>query len=108
MYIHVQRMREQQAEKERKEDSKKLIIPAASTADTSSSSSSSLFSAYQSKEYTDQEIEDALFDYGLWIYVKKHESQEELIEATVEKIEDGEVVAWFQGKSGRCFLVRIT
>ena len=97
--MFIQRMREQEEKerKERKEDSKES---------QSTTTDRSLFSAYQGKEYTEQEIEDALFDYGTWIYVKKHESQQDLIEAAIEKVEDGEVVAWFQGKSGRS-LVRI-
>jgi predicted NodU family carbamoyl transferase len=58
------------------------------------------FPAYQGKSYTAQEVEDTLLDWTPWIVVKKHESPEELIKAAVEKIEKGEVIAWFQGRSG--------
>lgn len=35
-----------------------------------------------------------------FISYKKHESDDEMLASAVEKIAKGEILAWFQGKSG--------
>ena len=57
------------------------------------------FSAYQGKEFDTDELEDILVDWLPWITHTKHTSQQSLINAAVDRIAKGEVVAWFQGKS---------
>ena len=57
------------------------------------------FSAYQGKEFDAEELEDILVDWLPWITHTKHTTQQSLVDAAVERIANGEVVGWFQGRS---------
>ena len=61
------------------------------------------FPAYQGKEFNEEEIQDILSEWVSWMSVKKVETYEEIVASAVEKLAGGEVIAWFQGKSGMLY-----
>jgi carbamoyltransferase len=57
-------------------------------------------SPYQGRAYTDEEVQaEAVEPYGPFIAVERRPTMESVVEATVEALVQGEVVAWFQGRS---------
>ena len=57
------------------------------------------FSPYQGREYSQEEIESAVFDYEPWLTVSKIKNNEELIKFASNDLNNGNVIAWFQGRS---------
>ena len=59
------------------------------------------FSAYQGREFSEEEIDDAINNFLPWITAVEYESHEELIDRAVDVLTNPEegVIAWFQGKS---------
>lgn len=57
-------------------------------------------SPYQGRGYSEAEVKaEALEPYGPFIAVERLPSKESVVEATVDALTRGEVVAWFQGRS---------
>ena len=58
------------------------------------------FSAYQGREYSEGDVDAALYEFDSWIDVTRFGSPEELVEDAARVIaKEGKVVAWFQGRS---------
>ena len=57
------------------------------------------FSAYQGRAFADDIIDDAVFEHIPWIVANQYDSIEDCVDAAVEMIAGGQVVAWYQGRS---------
>lgn len=57
------------------------------------------FSPYQGKDYSNEEIQDALLDYSPWIAFTRHINTDDLVDTAASEIESGQIIAWFQGRS---------
>ena len=59
----------------------------------------SSFPAYQGMAFNEDLIDDAVFEFTPWVTADQFDSVEECIDAAVESLAGGKVVAWFQGRS---------
>jgi carbamoyltransferase len=59
----------------------------------------SSFPAYQGMAFNEELIDDAVFEFTPWVIADQFDSMEECVDAAVESLAGGKVVAWFQGKS---------
>eukprot|EP01035_Chromulina_nebulosa_P020878 gene20878-27064_t len=64
-----------------------------------SDKSTHLFSPYQGRDFTEEDIEDVLADQSNWIDIQKFKSIDSLIDDAANSLANGEIIAWFQGRS---------
>ena len=57
------------------------------------------FSAYQGRAFSDEEISSVLYEMDAWIEVESFESYDEVVRSAAEDIANGNILAWFQGRS---------
>jgi len=57
------------------------------------------FSAYQGREFSDEEISSVLYEMDPWIEVQSFETYEEVVLNAAEDMANGRILAWFQGRS---------
>ena len=57
------------------------------------------FSAYQGRAFSDEEVSTVLYDMDPWIEVETYETYDEVIRSAAEDIANGNIIAWFQGRS---------
>lgn len=57
-----------------------------------------IFSPYQGREFSNEEIQEVLLDYSPWLSFQKI-STNELLSLASEELTQGKVLAWFQGRS---------
>lgn len=55
--------------------------------------------AYQGKQFTEEELDSALYDMDPWITFERFDNDEALIADAAEAINSGKVISWFQGRS---------
>jgi hypothetical protein len=91
--MHFQRVRTAQAQKSTK------AKPQAPSAHPSLPPKQSHFPAYQGKEFSAEDIAEALEDAERWVDVQSFATEEEMLADAVTRLEEGKVLAWFQGRS---------
>ena len=57
------------------------------------------FGAYQGASYEEEAIREAITEYGGWITVQRLDDELALIEDAATSLDEGKVIAWFQGRS---------
>ena len=55
--------------------------------------------AYQGKQFTEEELDTALYEMDPWITFERFDTEEALIADAAEAINTGKVISWFQGRS---------
>eukprot|EP01041_Mallomonas_annulata_P006504 gene6504-13133_t len=58
-----------------------------------------VFPAYLGREYSRDDIEDALSEFSPWLSIEEHTSEDNMVEAAANRLAEGQVIAWFQGRS---------